>query len=163
MLVPAAALMVPLAVHLRLFYKFVKRAQGRPNIISTAGWVLAELAVPHLLHLYMHRAVQLQQAQASTAVNGATGASTGCKEAPASASAKDKQQPSDKHDCVLPGGGAKATTSDSSSMGAPANAPAGAGLAAKELKKDGSERHAVNGSSGMGTAQVRMGHVNADA
>jgi hypothetical protein len=81
------------AVHLRVYYQLVKRVT-QPSLIATAAWVLANVAVPHLMHYYMHKAAQLREAQLPTQDNlhaaGTPEAAASCKQAPAIGEGKGK-------------------------------------------------------------------------
>jgi hypothetical protein len=93
MWVPGVLVTVLLAAHLRAYYQIVKRV-GQPSLITTAAWVLADFALPHLLHHYMHKAAQLREAQErSQATSRAAGTpeAASCKQAPASGSDKGER------------------------------------------------------------------------
>jgi hypothetical protein len=61
MFLPSAVVVILLAIHLRTVYSIAEKVQGEQSLVVTCIWVVTELVLPHLVHLYMQTTVQREQ------------------------------------------------------------------------------------------------------
>jgi hypothetical protein len=59
MLLPGAVVAIWLAMHLRAVYSVLAMVNAQPGVPTTVTWALTNLVLPHLLHLYMYKTLQL--------------------------------------------------------------------------------------------------------
>jgi hypothetical protein len=153
-----------LAVHQRVVYQSVKIA-AQPSMITTAVWVLAEVALPHLMHHYMHRAAQLREVQGPTRVTCAAGttpeAAASCKQTPASG--KDREETRGKGAWGAGCDGEGVGEPHIPSTGATAAGPAGADTKAQASASEADQHPAIPLGSRAQAPQVRMNGASTPA